>query len=161
TLPPPAPRLTPDAPPRATVEEPARPAVRIPPGAPRMRVSFLLYSSIPARRSVALTINDSGLTTPHQGREAEGIGARPPRPAPAPPGGGPGGGGSGGGWRPGAAAGRRWRVEPPPAGGITARVTSAPALGASQIATPAMSAGSPIRPIGHDATMTSWKRSRV
>ena len=70
--PPPAPRALPPPPPPAEPEPPR--TSKLPAGAPRMRVSFLLYSSIPARRSVALTINDGGLTTLHEGDEAEGIG---------------------------------------------------------------------------------------
>jgi hypothetical protein len=42
-------------------------------GAPRVRVSFLLYSSLKDRRSVALTVNDQGLTTLHEGDVVEGI----------------------------------------------------------------------------------------
>ena len=38
-----------------------------------MRISFLVYSSIPARRSVALTIGDVGLTTMHEGEQSNGV----------------------------------------------------------------------------------------
>jgi hypothetical protein len=38
-----------------------------------VRLSFLLYSSAPERRSVALTIDGGGLTTLHEGDESDGI----------------------------------------------------------------------------------------
>src|SRR5262249_44002195 len=66
--PPPPPSI-----PRAVVEEPPRPPSRIPPGAPRLRVSFLVYSSAPERRSVALTFDGGSLTTLHEGDEANGV----------------------------------------------------------------------------------------
>jgi Type II secretion system protein B len=50
-----------------------RPPSHLPTGAPRVRVSFLLYSSLKERRSVALTINDQGLTTLHEGDFVEGL----------------------------------------------------------------------------------------
>ena len=80
--PPPAPRASvpvpvPPAPdasqPRAIEEAPARPSIRVPPGAPRMRVSFLVYSSVSTRRSVALTIGDAGMTTLREGQESQGV----------------------------------------------------------------------------------------
>jgi type II secretory pathway component PulC len=47
--------------------------VGAPIGAPRLRVSMVLYSAIPARRRVALTIDGGSLTTLHEGEEASGI----------------------------------------------------------------------------------------
>jgi hypothetical protein len=49
------------------------PAARPPAGAPNIRLSFLLYSSHPERRSVALTIDGGGLTTLHEGDDHEGV----------------------------------------------------------------------------------------
>ena len=44
------------------------PAVRRPPaGAPAVRLSFLLYSPAPGRRTVALAIENRGLETLHEG----------------------------------------------------------------------------------------------
>jgi hypothetical protein len=55
-------------------EEPPGPAGgHAPMGAPRLRVSFLVYSSNVERRSVALTIDGGGLTTLREGDEAQGI----------------------------------------------------------------------------------------
>jgi hypothetical protein len=45
----------------------------VPPGAPKLRVSFLVYSASPERRSVALTINDGSLTTLREGGGADGV----------------------------------------------------------------------------------------
>jgi hypothetical protein len=45
----------------------------IPLGAPRLRVSFLVYSSAADRRSVVLTIDGGGLTTLREGDESNGI----------------------------------------------------------------------------------------
>lgn len=56
--------------PPPTVPPPA--AVR-PAGAPAARVSFLVYSSVAARRSVALTIGDAGLVTLHEGEATGGL----------------------------------------------------------------------------------------
>jgi type II secretion system (T2SS) protein B len=47
-------------------------ASRPPAGAPRLRVSFLVYSSSAERRSVALTIGEQ-LTTLHEGEESQGV----------------------------------------------------------------------------------------
>ena len=76
TLPPvraiPPPTLPPPAP--AAVEPPRRAApAYMPPGAPRIRVSFLVYSSVPARRSVAITIDCQALTKLHEGEETNGV----------------------------------------------------------------------------------------
>jgi hypothetical protein len=38
-----------------------------------VRVSFLVYSNAPERRSVALTIDDGGLVTLQEGQEASGL----------------------------------------------------------------------------------------
>jgi hypothetical protein len=38
-----------------------------------MRVSFLVYSSVAERRSVALTFDGGGLTTLREGEESNGI----------------------------------------------------------------------------------------
>jgi hypothetical protein len=44
-----------------------------PPGAPRVRVSFLAYSPTPERRSVSLSIDDSTMVTLREGESAGGI----------------------------------------------------------------------------------------
>ena len=49
-------------------------ATRPPAGAPRLRISFLVYSKVAERRSVALTIDGGGLTTLREGEESNGIG---------------------------------------------------------------------------------------
>jgi hypothetical protein len=46
----------------------ARPA-----GAPGVRVSFLVYSSAPDRRTVALAIDQAGLVTLHEGETSNGL----------------------------------------------------------------------------------------
>jgi len=66
----PAPRAALPAP-VSEPEPPLRP--RPPASAPRLRVSFLVYSRNADRRTVALTIGDAGLTTLHEGEEAGGI----------------------------------------------------------------------------------------
>ena len=48
-------------------------ATRPPAGAPRMRVSFLVYSSVAERRSVVLTIDGGSLTTLREGESSNGI----------------------------------------------------------------------------------------
>jgi hypothetical protein len=48
------------------------PAAR-PAGAPAVRVSFLVYSNAPERRSVALTIDEAGLVTLREGEESNGL----------------------------------------------------------------------------------------
>jgi hypothetical protein len=78
---PPPPAVEPAAPPAPRIETPPAddlPAgpidgARPPMGAPRLRVSFLVYSSVAERRSVALTIDGGGLTTMREGEEAQGI----------------------------------------------------------------------------------------
>ncbi|HWP64670.1 MAG TPA: general secretion pathway protein GspB, partial [Candidatus Limnocylindria bacterium] len=61
--------LAPPAPePPVPAERRTRPA-----GAPSVRVSFLVYSSAPERRTVALTIDDGGLVTLHEGESASGV----------------------------------------------------------------------------------------
>ena len=58
----------------ATTRDAERPASRArPAGAPPVRVSLLLYSSVPARRSVALTIGEAGLVTLREGETAAGV----------------------------------------------------------------------------------------
>ncbi|MGH7895549.1 MAG: general secretion pathway protein GspB [Candidatus Binatia bacterium] len=64
----------PPAAPPAPVAEAEPPPRRPPAGVPHLRVSFLVYSSVPARRTVALTIGDAGLTTLHEGDEVGGLG---------------------------------------------------------------------------------------
>jgi hypothetical protein len=44
-----------------------------PVGAPRLRISFLVYSSLADRRSVVLTIDGGSLTTLREGDESNGI----------------------------------------------------------------------------------------
>ncbi|HZP43779.1 MAG TPA: hypothetical protein VFD84_20020 [Candidatus Binatia bacterium] len=46
---------------------------RPPADAPRIQVSFLVYSRVPERRSVTLTIDGGGLTTLHEGESADGV----------------------------------------------------------------------------------------
>ena len=70
--PPPPPPAEVTAPPRAapvpTYAHLEPPAVRKPPaGAPAVRLSFLLYSPAPGRRTVALAIENRGLETLHEG----------------------------------------------------------------------------------------------
>jgi len=66
----PAPHVTRDEPPD---ELPGPRGGNAPMGAPRLRVSFLVYSAVVERRSVALTIDGGGLTTLREGDEAQGI----------------------------------------------------------------------------------------
>jgi hypothetical protein len=55
-------------------EPPPQPAAdAAPEGAPSVRVSFLVYSAAPERRSVALTIDEAGLVTLREGEEAKGL----------------------------------------------------------------------------------------
>jgi hypothetical protein len=66
----PAPAPAPAAKPRErTVQQVFGP----PMGAPRLRISFLVYSSLADRRSVVLTIDGGGLTTLREGDESNGI----------------------------------------------------------------------------------------
>ncbi len=46
---------------------------RPPAGAPPIRLSFLLYSAAPDRRTVALSVSGSGLTTLHEGEDIDGF----------------------------------------------------------------------------------------
>ena len=71
TLPPP-PAAVAAVPSPATAPS-AEVSTKIPAGLPRLRVSFLVYSAAPARRSVALTIENGSLTTLHEGEEVNGI----------------------------------------------------------------------------------------
>jgi hypothetical protein len=64
----PRPAPAPAAPAPAAAPAPTRPA-----GAPGVRVSFLVYSNSPERRSVALNIDEAGLVTLHEGEEANGL----------------------------------------------------------------------------------------
>jgi hypothetical protein len=69
---------SPSAPPAAaaTVPRPAEPAARPTPrpaGAPDVRVSVLIYSRTPARRSVARSIDGAGLVTLREGQTAHGL----------------------------------------------------------------------------------------
>lgn len=59
----------------AAAPEPApQPAAdSAPEGAPSVRVSFLVYSAAPERRSVALTIDEAGLVTLREGEKANGL----------------------------------------------------------------------------------------
>jgi hypothetical protein len=80
-----APAPTPVAPPAIAAPTPAPAATAKPPertvqqvfgapaGAPRLRISFLVYSSLADRRTVVLTIDGGSLTTLREGDEAEGI----------------------------------------------------------------------------------------
>ena len=56
---------------------PAEPAVDVlpgpPVGAPEIRVSFLIYSAVPERRQVSLTIDNGPLVTLHEGQNAGSI----------------------------------------------------------------------------------------
>ncbi len=63
-----------DAPPTAPAPGVAAappPVVETP--VPRVHVSFLLYSKVPERRSVALAIEDGGLVTLHEGERSGGV----------------------------------------------------------------------------------------
>jgi hypothetical protein len=70
-VPPPVPY--PPTPQPEVQEPPQRIASKTPTGAPRLRVSFLVYSSIAERRSVALTIDSGSLTTLREGEESNGV----------------------------------------------------------------------------------------
>lgn len=67
-LPPVSPR---PAPTPAAKPAPAR--TPRPGGAPEVRISFLIYSRTPERRSVALTIDGTGLVTLREGQAAQGL----------------------------------------------------------------------------------------
>jgi hypothetical protein len=49
------------------------PAAARPAGAPGVQVSFLVYSSVPARRTVALKVDGGGLVTLHEGESTGGF----------------------------------------------------------------------------------------
>lgn len=73
TVPQPA-AARPAPPPAAPAAEPAAaPRTARPAGAPAVRVSFLVYSTSPERRSVALAIDEAGLVTLHEGEDANGL----------------------------------------------------------------------------------------
>ena len=63
--PPPAPEA------RASPAKPAR--ARPPAGAPAVRISFLIYSRTPERRSVALTLDGTGMVTLREGQATQGL----------------------------------------------------------------------------------------
>jgi hypothetical protein len=46
-----------------------------PAGAPAIRLSFLVYSRVPARRTVAFSV-DGNLVTLHEGEESHGVGVQ-------------------------------------------------------------------------------------
>ncbi len=70
-LPPPEVAAAPRADPVPTYAHLEPPAVRRPPaGAPAVRLSFLLYSPAPGRRTVALAIDNRGLETLHEGESS-------------------------------------------------------------------------------------------
>jgi hypothetical protein len=56
--------------PREAVPPPVR---RAPAGAPKVQLSFLLFSGSADRRSVALSIDGSGLETLHEGESSGGL----------------------------------------------------------------------------------------
>jgi hypothetical protein len=69
--PPPEVAAAPRAAPVPTYAHLEPPAVRRPPaGAPAVRLSFLLYSPAPGRRTVALAIDNRGLETLHEGESS-------------------------------------------------------------------------------------------
>lgn len=49
------------------------PAAKRPEGAPAVQVSFLVFSSVPARRTVALKVEGGGLVTLHEGESTNGL----------------------------------------------------------------------------------------
>lgn len=76
----PRPVVTPPAPQAAA--RPARDAAppaaapvfaRSPTGAPRLKLSFLVYSAVPERRRVALSIDDASMVTLHEGESAHDV----------------------------------------------------------------------------------------
>jgi hypothetical protein len=70
----PAPAPAPATPPAAKPRErTVQPVFGPPAGAPRMRISVLVYSSLADRRSVVLTIDGGSLTTLREGDESNGI----------------------------------------------------------------------------------------
>jgi len=76
----PRPVVTPPAPQAAArpARDAASPAAapvstRPPTGAPRLKVSFLVYSAVPERRRVALSIDDASMVTLHEGESAHDV----------------------------------------------------------------------------------------
>ena len=67
-----APAATPPAPAKSR-ERTVQRVFGAPAGAPRLRISFLVYSGAADRRSVVLTIDGGGLTTLREGDESNGI----------------------------------------------------------------------------------------
>ncbi len=66
------------APPQVAARPASPPAeplavTRAPAGAPRVRISFLVYSATPERRRVALTIDDGSMVTLHEGESAHDV----------------------------------------------------------------------------------------
>jgi hypothetical protein len=74
---PPAPRaLAPEPAPRPRAPEPPSAADlpdRPPQGAPGIRLALLVYSRDPARRTVAVTIDNGAMTTVHEGEQVGGF----------------------------------------------------------------------------------------
>jgi hypothetical protein len=76
TLPPPTTVPPPATTPPTTAPAPSRPAPALSPrpdGAPDVRVSFLMYSADPARRSVALTVDGGGTATLREGEYFQAV----------------------------------------------------------------------------------------
>jgi hypothetical protein len=71
------PTLLPPAPakpaPTPAAAKPASQRTPRPAGAPDVRISFLIYSRTPERRSVALTIDGAGLVTLREGQAVQGL----------------------------------------------------------------------------------------
>jgi hypothetical protein len=74
----PPPRERRDATELAAAPPPAAPppVAKRPDGAPEVQVSFLVYSSVPTRRTVALKVDGGGLVTLHEGESAGGLSVR-------------------------------------------------------------------------------------
>src|SRR5206468_4064688 len=72
--PPAAPPPTAPAPPGAVHASPGETVLSRPPaGAPRVQLSFLVFSQTPERRSVVLAIDGGSLVTLHEGETAAGL----------------------------------------------------------------------------------------
>jgi hypothetical protein len=70
---PPAPQAA-ARPARDPAPAPAAPVFARPPtGAPHLKVSFLVYSAVPERRRVALSIGDASMVTLHEGESAHDV----------------------------------------------------------------------------------------
>jgi len=69
----PPPTLPPATPPATATPAAPKASTSLPVGAPRLRISFLVYSSVAERRSVVLTIADQGLVTLREGGESNGV----------------------------------------------------------------------------------------